>query len=198
MAALVALWPAVALAAEGAGGGGTRLAFRVFAAIAILTAVVAVTRRNPVIAVLWLVATLSSVGAVFLTLHATFLAAVQVLVYAGAIMVLFIFVVMSVGHPEREQVGLRHVPLSKAAALVAGGYLVYRLVRAFGGPGVPGPAAVGERYGDIREIGRLLFSDYLFPFEAISVLLLAAIVAAVVITRRPDRRSPAGDAEEGR
>jgi len=163
---------------------GSLMAFWVFGALTLIGAALTISLRSPVSAALALVFTLCSTAGLYLLLHATFLAAIQVLVYAGAIMVLFIFVVMAVSHVEDEQFGLGRGLLSKLIGVVAVGVLVDRLVRVLIYVNAP---AAGPAVGDVRAVGKVLFSAYLLPFEAISLLLLVAIVGAVVVTRRPPR-----------
>jgi NADH-quinone oxidoreductase subunit J len=165
---------------------GALITFYAFGALALAGAILTITRKNPVSAALFLVLTLVSTGGVYLALHATFLAAIQVLVYAGAIMVLFIFVVMSVGKPDdNERVSLLTAWPTKLLGLLAIGALVFRIAMVVGQKELAGTRAVAANYGSVEQMGRLLFTDYLFPFEAISILLLVAIVGAVMITRRP-------------
>ena len=101
-------------------------AMRVLAGLMLVGGIFTIGSRNPVVAALCLVGTLFCTGIIFLLLHATFIAAIQVLVYAGAIMVLFVFVVMSVGHPEREEIGLSRGIISK---LIGGAFAVMLLLR---------------------------------------------------------------------
>ncbi|PIE19457.1 MAG: NADH-quinone oxidoreductase subunit J [Proteobacteria bacterium] len=182
-------WPSLALAAPVAStaptkGGGALVAFYIFGALTLFGAIMTVTRRNAVSAALFLVLTLFCTAGIYLSLHATFLAAIQVLVYAGAIMVLFIFVVMSVGKPEDQDVQLMRGWPVKALGIIAIGALVWRVAGVVGDAKlVAMPGKVAERYGAVGSMGKLLFTDYLFPFEAISILLLVAIVGAVMISR---------------
>jgi NADH-quinone oxidoreductase subunit J len=174
----------VAGAEAAAGATALTWAFRLLGGVTVLFAVAVVFTRNPVIAALFLVATLFCTGGIYVMLHATFLGAIQVLVYAGAIMVLFIFVVMSVGHPEREELGLARGTASKILGLVAAAVLLGKLWALVRGPSVPEAGLVTNDFGDVRDVGTFLFSDYLLPFEALSILLLVSIVGAVMITRR--------------
>lgn len=169
-------------------------AFWLLGGLAVLGALGTVTRRSPVQAALFLALTLVATGGLFLVLHASFLAAIQVLVYAGAVLVLFLFVVMSVSHTEGETFGLAQGTLGKLIGLAAVGVLGQRIVGLClsSSSGTPS-AALSAGFGDVRSVGRLLFSRYLLPFEAISVLLLVAIVAAVAVTRRPRRRRAEGE-----
>jgi NADH-quinone oxidoreductase subunit J len=166
---------------------GVLAAFYVLGGLTVAGAIATITRRNPVTAAVCLVGTLATSAGLYLLLHASFIAVIQVLVYAGAIMVLFVLVVMAVERPEREESGLLRGTVTKLVGVAAGGYFLARLIKVVMGPEVKTPVAVAREWGDLRTIGKLLFSDYLFPFEAISVLLLVAIVGAVVVSRR--RRS---------
>ncbi|MBK8479817.1 MAG: NADH-quinone oxidoreductase subunit J [Proteobacteria bacterium] len=170
-------------------------AFWLFGGLALLGALGTVTRRSPVQAALFLVLTLVATGGLFLVLHASFLAAIQVLVYAGAVMVLFLFVVMSVSHTEGEALGLAQGTLGKLIGVGAVGLLLHRMLQVClqAGAAAVGAVPLPAGFGDVRSLGRWLFSRYLLPFETISVLLLVAIVAAVAITRRPDRGRAAGE-----
>lgn len=142
-----------------------------------------VTQRNPVTAAMNLVVTMFAIAAIFALLNAHFLAVIQLLVYAGAIMVLFVFVIMLLNLQEQELLPRKRNFLhtvSIALALYAVVQVWQLLAR------TPGPEApqADPAYGTTAEIGRLLFSDYLFPFEIVSVLILAAIVGAVALAKR--------------
>ena len=167
--------------------------FRFFAALTVMGAVATVTRKNPVVAAVCLVATLFSVGGVFLLLNATFLAAMQILVYAGAIMVLFLFVVMAVGRPDEEEFGFGRGLATKIVGIAAIVVIVAPLLTQLKKTGLKAQALPSDQFGTVEEIGRLLFGDYLFPFEAMSVFLLVAIVGAVMVTSK--RRSSEKESE---
>ncbi|HET6585864.1 MAG TPA: NADH-quinone oxidoreductase subunit J [Nannocystaceae bacterium] len=178
---------------------GQQLVFYAFAAIAIVSAIATVSRRNPVVAAVWLVGTFFAVAVCYILLSATFLAAIQILVYAGAMMVLFVFVIMVLDVDERGRA--EHRRPSRIARvgyygsiLVAGGFLTWVFVgtiaRQFLHPGkdiTDQPA-----FGTAQGVGRVLFREWLFPFEAISLLLLSAVIGAVVVARtRRDREKEA-------
>jgi NADH-quinone oxidoreductase subunit J len=149
-----------------------------------LGALATITRRNPVVAVVCLVGTFFALAVDFLLLYAQFLAVIQVLVYAGAIMVLFVFVVMVVSRAESEPLWRVSGPLTKVAALVA---IVYLIVRGWSALSTYRPEYVAPPDGDfgtVAGVGRVLLGDYLFPFEAISILLLVAVVGALVVARQ--------------
>jgi NADH-quinone oxidoreductase subunit J len=164
--------------------------FWLFSGVAILCAFLCITRRSPVASALWLVWTLFSLAAIFVILEAHFIAAIQVLVYAGAIMVLFLFVIMLLNLGRRgptDMVGWA----GRLVMLAIGGLLAAELwvvTRVLPDDSLRLPAGTYERM--IRErnavevISGPLFQDYLVPFEITSVLLLAAIVGAVVLAKR--------------
>ena len=169
---------------------GQQLVFYAVAAMAVISAIATVTRRNPVVAAVWLVGTFVAVAVAYILLSATFLAAIQVLVYAGAMMVLFVFVIMVLDVDERGRA--EHRRPSRIARIgyygsivLAGGFLTWvllgTLARQFLHPGKDISAT--PEFGTAQALGRVLFRDWLFPFEAISLLLLAAVIGAVVVAR---------------
>jgi NADH-quinone oxidoreductase subunit J len=155
--------------------------FYLVAVIGIVSALAAVGHRNPVVNVLSLVVTLFCIAVDYALLGAEFLAAAQILVYAGAILVLFLFVVMLLNAPEEQP---EHEPrpfqrgagLALAAVAAVGGIALLSGIRSV--PPAGGPA------GTAVALGRLLTGPYLFAFEFISVLLLAALVGALVLVKR--------------
>jgi NADH-quinone oxidoreductase subunit J len=157
--------------------------FALVALVAVGSALGLVLRRNPIHGALFLVVNLGSIAVLYLMLGAEFLAVAQIIIYAGAIMVLFVFAIMvlipgkeETGADPRRAVRLWALPVSGVLfVLVAAWVLVPR-----GGP--PPGAAAGP--GGVEAIGRLLFTDYLFPFELTSVLLLAAMVGVLLLARR--------------
>ena len=178
-----------------------------FSAVIVLTgALGVVTSRNPVHSALMLVLTLFGVAVLFVSLEAHFLAAVQVIVYAGAIVVLFLFVIMLLGVDKEENVDADPLKAQRPAALVIGaiglvlvvviGASVYS-VGVTGAPSVAG-AAYGPGLPNVERLARVIFTRYLLPFEVTSVLLVIAVVGAVVLARRPDQTSPGSSKiEEG-
>ncbi|MBC8133064.1 MAG: NADH-quinone oxidoreductase subunit J [Deltaproteobacteria bacterium] len=159
--------------------------------------IVCMTRRNPVSAVMSLVATFFGLAGLYAMLSAHFLAVLQVIVYAGAIMVLFIFVVMIVNREETTLISLRGLP-SRVLGVLAGVYLMWVFAgivipdqSAGAAGGVPPLAVLPETFGTVASIGDVLFRQFLFPFEAISVLLLVAIVGGVVVSRSARKESDA-------
>lgn len=149
--------------------------------VGIVSAVVAVSHRNPVVNVLSLVVTLFCIAVSYALLGAEFLAAAQILIYAGAILVLFLFVVMLLNAPEVRAAGEPR-PFQRAAglllALIAGVGGVAFLI----GVQVVAPGTFVS--GSAQAIGRMLVGPYLFAFEFVSVLLLAAMVGALVLVKR--------------
>ncbi|MBI3635115.1 MAG: NADH-quinone oxidoreductase subunit J [Candidatus Rokubacteria bacterium] len=169
-----------------------KIAFLIVAAIALASALGLVIRRNPIHGALFLVVNLGSVAAFYLMLGAEFLAAAQVIVYAGAIMVLFVFAIM-VLIPGKEETGPDPRYRYRVLALPLGGLLALQLLLALATrwrtlplPAAPAAAtSAGARPGGgVESIGRLLFTDYLFPFELTSILLLAAMVGVLLLARR--------------
>lgn len=156
------------------------------ALVAIGAALGMVLSRNAVHSALFLILNFCSVAVLYLLLRAPFLAAVQVTVYAGAIMVLFLFVIMLLG-VENADLGEEHLGWQKPVGallglvlLAEGAYVVYRGVALTTVPITPDVAEIGAP----TNLSALLFSKYLLPFEVISILLLIAIVGTVVLTRR--------------
>lgn len=162
-----------------------------------------VLSRNPVHAALSLVGTLFGIAVLFIAQEANFLAAVQVIVYAGAIVVLFLFVLMLLGVDQAEDLSVE--PLGGAhriAAVVVGlGVLALPLLafrategEATGRPAAEGAAnAIDDDVADVAQLGESLFTDHLFAFEVTSVLLVIAVVGAVVMSRRVKRAEEVDD-----
>ena len=164
--------------------------FWLFSGVAIIAAFLCITRRSPIASALWLVLTLFSLAGLFVLLDAHFIAAIQVLLYAGAIMVLFLFVIMLLNLGVRGGSDLPgwlgHVVVAAVGAVLAAElWAVTRIVPA-GGLQLPARAVgrMAEDQGAIMVIAEPLFRDYLVPFEITSVLLLAAVVGAVVLAKR--------------
>jgi len=174
-------------------------AFYYLATASVVSAILAVTRKNPVHSMLWVLALFLHVAGIFLLLGAEFLAAVQVIVYAGAILVFYIFVVMLLdlpGEEARPRFG-KHWPFAAAVGLSFAALAWLAQVEPLDpvGPGASataermaaeGPVGPGARapLGSLAEVGRALFGPFALPFEIASLVLLAAIVGAIVLARR--------------
>lgn len=159
--------------------------FYYLAAASVTSAVLAVTRRNPIHSMLWVLALFLHVAGIFLLVGAEFLAAVQVIVYAGAILVFYLFFVMLLdlpGEATEPRFGV-HWPLGAAAGLgfaaVAWYFRDLTLLSTAGRPVSSAPST-----GDLATVGTALFTRFVLPFEIASLILLAAIVGAVVVARR--------------
>lgn len=163
----------------------TQVIFGAFAVLAVGGALGCITRKSPVASALWLVVTLFSLAALFVLLDAQFIAVLQVLVYAGAIMVLFLFVIMLLNLGRAGPADLKGPLGLGIGVLLAGLLFVQLLVLRRSGPNALGGAgASASAQGTVAAVARPLFAVYLVPFEITSILLLAAIVGAVVLAKR--------------
>ena len=159
--------------------------FLIFAAIAVAGAINLIRERHPIYSALSLIAVMGALAVLYLLLGAEFIAAVQVIVYAGAIMVLFVFTIMLLNVEAEARTGrsrlARYLGLPLLALLLV--QLIAVLAREF-------PSAMAAQFGSFMgqtgEIGRLLFNNFVLPFEVTSVLILVAIMGAVVLARRDD------------
>ena len=163
---------------------------------AVLGAVGTITLRNPFFAVLGLVAHLLCLAALFLLLRAEFVAAAQVVVYVGAVMVLYVFVAAYVGGNDQDAVGPTPGPALRTLSLLFAGVLLVELAIAVLGTGLTALDAEGSgfnaEFGTPGTIGELLLTKFLLPFEVASYLLLVAAVGAVILARRREGLEPAG------
>jgi NADH:ubiquinone oxidoreductase subunit 6 (subunit J) len=159
----------------------TAVFFYVAGAAALGTAIGVVTQRNPFLAALSLVLHLASLAVLFLVLQADFLAAAQVLVYAGAVMIMFLFVIAYLG--ERAELELRRGSLGASLAVTAAvAILIETFVAVSSSSGVLGsPATVSEDFGSPAAVGRTFFTSYQVGFELVSIVLLVGAVAGVVL-----------------
>ena len=158
------------------------IAFGIIAALMILGAIRVVTSNNVVHAALWLVLVLAGAAAQYILLAAEFVAITQVLVYVGAVMVLFIFGTMLTRAQIGRERGLnnRGWPVALLVALLLGGTLVYVLLDAFGDDELPEDPALQS----VQSVSDSIFGPYLIPFWALSFVLLAAMVGAIVLARK--------------
>jgi NADH-quinone oxidoreductase subunit J len=167
------------------------IVFVVGAVVVLSGALGVILSRNPVHSALMLIMTLFGIAVLFVAQEAHFLAAVQVIVYAGAIVVLFLFVIMLLGVDQAETLETEPIggqrPAAGVVALASVGLIVLLAVRAVqvstGAQSVSG--ALDGEGSNLEKLARVLFTDYLFAFEVTSVLLVIAVVGAVVLSRKP-------------
>ena len=160
----------------------TQIVFYVLAALAVLSALGVVFQRSALYSALALITTLISMALIFIQLNAGFLAAIQVIVYAGAIMVLFVFIIMLLNLSDAGGRELAQVP-GKALGVVLLGVLFASIYAAVGAPS-GSPASLPEGFGGVERVGLSLFGEYVLPFELAGVLLLGAILGTIVLARR--------------
>jgi NADH-quinone oxidoreductase subunit J len=161
----------------------TEILFGILSLMAIFSGICVIFSKNPVFSVLYLIVTFFCIAGHYILLNAQFLAVVHIIVYGGAIMVLFLFVIMMLNlNKETEP----HKPAwIQISAVVAGGILMITLVAALKGASAMGlPGNVNADIGLTRNLGRVLFTDFLVPFELSSVLFLAAMVGAVLLGKK--------------
>lgn len=158
--------------------------FFLFAIIGLVSAVMVITRKNVMHAALFLLLTFASVGATYVLLRAETLATIQVLVYAGAVMVLFLFAILLINIPQAMR--LRQWNRQSSVAVVLAGLIGLLMIiatsRSFGKLDVA-PESLTQPLGTPAAIGKLLFSEFVLPFEIASLVLLAAMVGAIFLAR---------------
>jgi NADH-quinone oxidoreductase subunit J len=169
------------------------LIFWAFSGVAILASALVIGQRNPMYSVLMLIASFGALAGLYIQLDAPFVAVAQIIIYAGAIMVLFLFVVMLLNAPQEDAAEwdrthpLRRPGIGRFGAVLAL-LLVVQLAWALlqvNDVDVPvGAQGDPEALGSVRTLGRILFTDYVFAFEATSILILVAMVGAVLLARR--------------
>jgi NADH-quinone oxidoreductase subunit J len=161
--------------------------FIIFGSICAATAVLVITRINPVISALFLVVNFSSLAGLYLILNAQFIAIAQIIVYAGAIMVFFLFVIMLL-NPESEKKFFSHNPYIKIFTVVVVALvfiqIIYMIFLAQPSEDMTKEVAKSVNAGTIEQIGRELFTNYVLPFEAAGYLLLAATIGALVLAKK--------------
>ena len=158
----------------------------IFAATAVGSAVMMITRRSPITSALYLIVNFFSVSVIYLMLKSQFIAIIQILVYAGAIMVLFLFVIMLLNLQDESKLA-ENITYKKLTAVLIGVLLFATLgITAyfgfFGKLKIMNPAA--EQMGTVESVGRELYTTYSFPFEVVSFVLIAAIIGAIVLAQR--------------
>jgi len=164
--------------------GITEILFYVLSALALASALMVIVSKNPVYSVLWLIVTFFTISGHYILLNAQFLAVVNIIVYAGAVMVLFLFVIMLMNLSKETEP--RKNKWLKLAGAVSGGSLLLVLVAALRHTEA-NMAQTGEgNIGLIENLGKVLFTDYVVPFEISSVLFLSAMVGAVVLGKREE------------
>ncbi len=164
--------------------------FLIFGAVAVAGAINLLVQRHPINSALSLIAVMAALAAEYLLLGAEFVAAVQVIVYAGAVMVLFVFVIMLLNAGEEEHTkGSRVAIILGVPGMLVGSLLVaWTLLRQSG----TSELGIGALPGAPSTIGWLLFHDFLLPFEVTSILVLIAIMGAVVLASKPEQTSRSG------
>jgi len=173
------------------------LLFYVFSGVAIVASALVIGQRNPMYSIMLLIASFGALSGLYIQLDAPFVAMAQVIVYAGAIMVLFLFVVMLLNAPQEDAAEwdrthpLRRPGVARFGALLAGLLiiqLVWALVRVNDASAAVGARGDVAAISSVRSVGRVLFTDYMFAFEATSILILVAMVGAVLLAAREPGR----------
>ena len=160
----------------------TQYLFYFLSFLAIMFGLLVVFSRNPVHSVLYLVLTFFAIAGHYILLNAQFLAVVHIVVYSGAIMVLFLYVIMMMNlNADSEP---QKTLISKGIAACAGGVMLVVLVGALKGAEVLKQTQAGAELGTVKTLGKVLFGEFLFPFEVSSILLLAAMVGAIMIGKK--------------
>ena len=176
--------------------------FFISAVVAVFGATMMITQRNPIASVLYLVVSLVAQAVCYVQLGALFLGAILVIVYAGAIMVLFLFVIMLLNLRGSEDLGTPLKPVSRYTKYSVSILLIVELVLVIKGVFLR-TATTGiismptEEFGSVAAVAKMLFTRYLYPFELTGILLLAAIVGAVVMAKQDDRDEAAPESETG-
>lgn len=164
------------------------VSFILLAVVTTITAILVIVQRNPVASAIYLIITFFCLAGIYLLLNAQFIAIIQILVYAGAIMVLFLFVIMLLNLEKEKKIITRH-RLQKVVGVFLGVILLAQIGMIFnsvlleGGKGNFPPEKVAA-IGNTEVVARLLFTDFLLPFEITSVLLLVAIIGAIVLAKK--------------
>ena len=155
--------------------------FYIFAALTLASGLLVIVSRNPITSAMFLVITIAFLAGLFVLLHAFFLAAVQILVYAGAVMVLFLFVIMllDLRAEERRRFNTFGIAAGIIGIVSLGYVLVSTIVKTH-----PGVGANATLEGATAPLGRVLFTNYLLPFEIVSVVLLVAMVGVILLSKR--------------
>ncbi len=166
------------------------LLFLIMGSITVVCALCVVFQKNPIYSAIFLIQTMVSLAVLYVLLHAQFIAAIQVMVYAGAIMVLFIFVIMLLNLSEADEEGERDkLFFQKPSAIILGFILVVMIgtvtlkTVSQGIKGEYTPETISQ-IGNTQLVGKMLFTKYVFPFEIASILLFAAIIGAIILAKK--------------
>ena len=171
------------------------VAFYIFAGIAVVSSLFVVGQRNPMYSVMLLITSFGALAGLYILLDAPFTAVTQIIIYAGAIMVLFLFVVMLLNAPQEDAAEwdrshpLRRPGIARFGAALAGVLilqLAYALMRISELEAPVGSQTGAATVSSVRELGRVLFERHAFAFEATSILILVAMIGAVILARRED------------
>lgn len=177
-----------------------QLIFYAFAVVAVFSSLMVILSSNPVRSVLYLVLTFFATAGIWILLHAEFLALILVLVYVGAVMTLFLFVVMMLSmHLESAREGfVRYLPFAIILCVVMLAILILAIgPEHFGLSQLPSPGLKSADYNNLTDLGAVLYTNYVYPFEVAGVILLTAIVAAISLAhRRPKGRKSQNVAEQ--
>ena len=172
--------------------GSDALAFYAFGGIAVLGSLLVVLQKNPVYSVLSIIAAFFGLAGLYVLLEAPFVAVVQIIIYAGAIMVLFLFVVMLLNVPREDAAEWdRSHPLYRPMPVRIGAVLALLLALELGWAlsrtaGLTGGIEARAAVSSVEELGKVLFTDYMFAFEVTSILIIASMVGAVILARKRD------------
>ncbi len=163
--------------------------FAVSSVVAIFSAIMVFAQRNPIASVLYLILSLLSQAVLYVQLGALFMGAILIIVYAGAIMVLFLFVIMLLNLRGTEDLGLPSHPLSTPTKIIISTLFAVQIVLVAGRAALP-PVTAGmlvepdPTFGSVTEVGRLMFTEWVYPLQLTGILLLIAVVAAVVLAQK--------------
>jgi NADH-quinone oxidoreductase subunit J len=163
------------------------------AIVAVFGATMMIAQRNPVLSVMYLILSLVAQAVLYVQLGALFLGAVLIIVYSGAILVLFLFVIMLLNLRGTEDLGHGSRPISRLTKFVLAFLFVFELIAVVKTGFLGSETAIGmmttvaDDFGSVKAVATLLFTKYMYPFELAGILLLAAIVGAVVMTKAPEK-----------
>lgn len=161
--------------------------FYIFGGITVLATLLMILQKNPIACAVSLVLSFFGLAALYVTLDAHFVATLQILVYAGAIMVLFIFVIMLL-NLKKEEMGNDNLSITKIVVLLMGfGFFTLLALQFLKLPQTLKFAETSDSFGTAAEVGSLLFTDYIIPFEVIGLLLLVGVIGAILLAQKPSK-----------